>query len=27
MEKAENVNESEMRSAAGNLLPGLGGMF
>ncbi len=27
MEQAESVNESEMRAAAGNLLPGLGGMF
>jgi DNA-binding protein YbaB len=27
MEQAEQVNESEMRAAAGNLLPGLGGMF
>lgn len=27
MEQAEHVNESEMRAAAGNLLPGLGGMF
>ena len=27
MEQAESVNESEMRAAAGNLLPGLGGML
>lgn len=27
MEQAEQINESEMRAAAGNLLPGLGGMF
>lgn len=27
MDQAEHVNESEMRAAAGNLLPGLGGMF
>lgn len=27
MEQAEQVNESEMRAEAGNLLPGFGGMF
>lgn len=27
LEQAESVNESEMRAAAGNLLPGLGGML
>lgn len=27
MEQADSINESEMRAAAGNLLPGLGGML
>lgn len=27
LEKAEKVNEAEMRSVAGSMMPGLGGMF
>ncbi|MEQ9187650.1 MAG: YbaB/EbfC family nucleoid-associated protein [Cryomorphaceae bacterium] len=27
LEKAEKVNETEMKSAAGAMMPGLGGMF
>ena len=27
LSKAEQVNESEMKSAAGSMMPGLGGMF
>ncbi len=27
LEKAEKVNESEMKSAASSMMPGLGGMF
>jgi len=27
MEKAENVNESEMKGAAGSMLPNMGGLF